>query len=619
MRIEHSTLTETKRPNPQDQVSLRILASTDLHMNLLGYDYYRDQADPGVGLSRTATLIAKARTEAARFGAATLLLDNGDSLQGAPLGEQPSASAIHPLMRAFQLLNYDAIGVGNHDFNFGIETLESILRDAPCPVICSNMQAVLPDIQLPFVTSAILERRIPAHPNAPPVRIGLLSVLPEQTMRWDAHQLKGRVQVVNMVQAARTTSAALRAEGCDVVIALAHTGVGHVADPDDSENALQRLALIDDIDALIGGHTHLHLPDPAIPFSKPVVMPGSFGSHLGVIDLRLKHDHDGWALDGWDCGLHPISQRNDTGELVPKVIEDAALVSVLADDHAATIKRINEPVGYSAHSLHSFFTFFAPDRALALVACAQAAALRALAVSDLPVISAVSPCKFGARTGPDYFTNVAAGPLYRRHVADLHVFPNLLNAVTLSGAMVIEWLEMSAGLFNQVTPGSCGTALVNPDRAGHNFDVLHGLDYQIDLSVPARFHASGKLADRHAHRIRDPRWNGQPIDPDQQFVVAVNSHRVVGGGNFSMVLQAKQLPLPRQAIGDIIYDYLNGTLPADPLAMAPPPWCLASLPGTQALVYTGPAARPYLDELSHLDLPLPQLTEDGFLQLRIPL
>jgi 2',3'-cyclic-nucleotide 2'-phosphodiesterase/3'-nucleotidase len=599
------------------------MASTDLHMNLLGYDYYSDRVDPSIGLSRTATLIAKARDEATGFGAATLLLDNGDALQGAPLGDQFNAAVAHPLMRAFHLLNYDAIGLGNHDFNFGIKTLDGILRDAPCPVICSNMTSVSPETQLPFVTSAVLERRIPAQPEAPPVRIGLLSVLPEQTLQWDAHQLKGRVEVVNMVQAARTTSAALRADGCDVIIALAHTGVGHAADPDNSENALQRLALIDDIDVLIGGHTHLHLPDPANPFSKPVVMPGAFGSHLGVIDLCLNHGPDGWTLDGWDCGLRAISRRSKTGELRSQVAEDAALISSLAKDHAATLSRINQPVGQCMQSLHSYFTFFSPDRSLALVAGAQAAALRPLldgsAASELPLLSAVSPCKFGARTGPTYYTDVAVGPLYRRHVADLHVFPNLLNAVTLSGVEVLEWLEMSAGLFHQVAPGSSHTELVNPDRVGHNFDVLYGLDYQIDLSVPARFHASGKLANSQAHRIRDPRWNGQPIDADQQFVVAVNSHRAVGGGNFSMVPQARQLPLPLLSIQDIIYDYLNGTLPTDPLAAAPPPWRLASLPGTQVIAYTGPGALAYLDELSHLDLDPPILTSDGFLQIKIPL
>ncbi len=622
-RIEHSPVTDTALSKPQRQVSLRVLATTDLHMNLLGHDYFGDRLNPVIGLSRTATLIARARKEADDMGAATLLLDNGDGLQGTPLGELPNNTKPHPLMQAFQVLDYDAIGLGNHDFNYGLEALQRTLSDAPCPVICSNMTALAADTKLPFVTSAVLERQLPSCPEAPPIKIGLLSVLPMQTLQWDAHLLAGRVQIENTVQAARAASATLRAAGCDLIIALAHTGLGQDTEATDSENTLQHLALIDDIDALVGGHTHLQLPGPAVPFAKPVVMPGSLGSHLGVIDLRLEHDLDGWHLTDWDCELRAIAKRNNSGQLVPQVAETPEFVTALAKAHSATRTWMSKPVGHSPQSLHSFFTFFAPDRALALVASAQAAALRPLladcAEGGLPLLSAVSPYKFGGRAGPSHYTDVPAGPLCRRHVADLHVFPNQLNAVSLSGAQVLEWLEMSAGVFNHVAPGSYDTALVNPDRAGHNFDSLHGLTYQIDLSVLARFHGSGHLADANAHRIRTPCWNGLPLDPEQQFVVAINSHRAGGGGNFTMVQQASHLSLPRRPIQNVLYDYLNGSLPADPLATAPPPWHFSSLPDTKVLAFTGPTARQHLHELADLNLAPGEMTTNGFLKLHLPL
>lgn len=622
-RQAHRTLTDTDLSKSQRQASLRVLATTDLHMNLLGHDYFGDRAVPGIGLSRTATLIKQARGEAVDMAAATLLVDNGDGLQGTPLGELADNTAPHPLMQAFQVLKHDAIGLGNHDFNYGLEALERALSDAPCPVICSNMTAVDADTKLPFVTSAVLERQFPSYPETPPIKIGLLSVLPLQTLQWDAHLLAGRVQIENTVQAARATSAALRAAGCDLVIALAHTGLGQDNEATDSENTLQHLALIGDIDALVGGHTHLQLPDPDVPFAKPVVMPGSLGSHLGVIDLRLEHSVNGWQLTGWDCELRAIAKRNETGHLAPLVVEDPVFVSALAKAHNDTRTRMSQPVGHNPQSLHSFFTFFAPDRALALVARAQAAALQPLlantAEGKLPLLSAVSPYKFGGRAGPAHYTDVPAGPLCRRHVADLHIFPNQLNAVSLSGAQVLEWLEMSAGVFNQVALGSSDTALVNPDRAGHNFDSLHGLTYQIDLSVPARFHASGHLADANAHRVRTPCWNGQPLDPEQQFVVAINSHRAGGGGNFTMVHQAPHLSLPRRPIQDVLYDYLNGSLPADPLATAPPPWHFSSLPNTKVLAFTGPTARQHLHELADLNLAPGEMTANGFLKLHLPL
>ena len=622
-RIEHRTLTKAGITMSQRRATLRVLATTDLHMNLLGYDYYANKPDPGVGLSRCATLIAQARIEAAETGAATLLVDNGDALQGTPLGDLPDTTRPHPLMRAFQVLKYDAVGLGNHDFNYGLETLTRVLNDAPCPAICSNMSAMPSEQPLPFVSSAVLERQFPNTPDAPQLKIGLLSVLPQQTLQWDAHLLSGRVNIADMVQTARNTSAALRTEGCDVVIALAHSGLSHKADASDTENALHLLAELDDIDALIGGHTHLLLPDAKFPFSKPVVMPGAHGSHLGVIDLQLSHNSDGWKVDDWDCELRSIAKRNQDGRLENQVAEDTTLAAALAQDHQATLDWMQQPVGHSPQPLYSFFTFFAPDRALALVANAQAAALRPLLKGgpgeDLPLLSAVSPCKFGARAGPGSYTDVAAGPLCRRHVADLHVFPNRLSAAILSGSQVLEWLEMSASLFNQVTPGTRDTVLVNSDWAGHNFDVLHGLEYQIDLSFPARFHSSGQLADSSARRIRHASWNNQPLSPDQKFVVALNSHRAGGGGNFAVLPQAEHLSLPSHSIQQAIFDYLSGNLPTDPLSAASAPWSFSSHPDTEVVAFTGPAAQSHLHELTHLNLAPPQITPDGFLKLQIPL
>ncbi len=595
-------------------------------MSLLSHDYYADQPDPSTGLSRTASLIARARTEAEASGAACLLVDNGDGLQGAPLGDKlpENPGRLHPLMQAFETLKYDAAGLGNHDFNYGLDRLRRVLADAPCPVICSNMTAAEPGLQLPFAPHAVLERSLPAAgPEDPPLRIGLFSVLPPQTLQWDSHHLAGRVQITPVMETARRTVQALKAAGCDAVVALAHTGLGPEAEHPGMENALRPLARLPGIDAIVAGHTHLLLPSEDEPFSKPVVMPGSLGSHLGVIDLELRRNGTGWKVTGGRCALRPIARRTPGGEVKPLVPEDPGFCAALAEDHAATRRRMEEPVGYSSRALHSYFTFFAPDPALSLVACAQAAAVRPLlagtAAAALPLLSAVSPAKFGARAGPGYYTDVDAGPLCLRHVADLYVFPNELRAVIVSGAQLLDWLEMSAGLFNQITPGSSGQPAVNPERAGHNFDILHGLSYEIDLAAPSRFTPRGQLADPHARRIRNARWNGAPLRERQQFAVAVNSYRAAGGGHFRTLEHAVQMPLPPLQVRDTVRDYLAGRLPEDPLAEAPAPWRLAPMPGTEIRISTGPGARPHLHELDTSRVAAKGLTEDGFLSLAVAL
>lgn len=619
---------------PQSSGLLRILATTDLHSNLLSHDYYADRPDPGVGLSRVASLIAQARKQVHSVGGAAVLLDNGDALQGAPIGEsrlsaqretvgKSAASAPHPLMSAFSVLSYDAIGLGNHDFNYGIPVLEQILQDAPCPVICSNMHPVDRDKELPFVKQTILERRLEALPEAPVLKIGILSVLPPQTMIWDAHLLRGKVRIQDMVQAAVSRAADLKAAGCDLVVALAHTGIGSAEPIPEMENALRPIAAIEDIDAVVGGHTHLVLPDPSHPFAKPVVMPGAHGSHLGQIDLHLSHDAQGWHIHDWQAVAQPISRRDDWGCLIAMAEEDPQLLQVLSVAHGETQARMKEPVGSCETTLHSYFTLFGQDRGLALAACAQIAALRPMlegtAAGNLPLLSAVSPGKFGGRSGPESYTNIAAGDLCMRNVADLQIFPNELRVVVISGAQLLDWLEMSAGMFNQIVPGSTGEELINLDRAGHNFDVIFGLEYEIDPSQPPRFSSSGLLINPDAHRIRNARWNGLAVTGGQHFAVATNSYRVSGGGNFKMVQEAARMQLSPLKVRDAIRGYVGGHLPRDPLAHAPYPWQLCAMPGTEVTVYVGPAARSFLSELPAGLAEDRGVTPTGFLKLNLSL
>ncbi|ATG36917.1 MULTISPECIES: 5'-nucleotidase C-terminal domain-containing protein [Phaeobacter] len=610
--------------------SLRILATTDLHANLLSHDYYSDQPDPALGLSRVATLIAQARREAAANGAVTLLLDNGDSIFGTPIAERPlelSDVRPAPVARAFDLLNYDAIGLGNHDFDFGLDQLRQALLRINCPVLCSNMRALNPQLSLPFCQSVVLERVLPGADNTAPLRIGLLSVLPMQTLKWAAHALHGKVTIDDMVQSASKHSAALRRNGCDIVVALAHTGIGETGAAYGIENALHPLANLGSLDAIIGGHTHLTLPDPRHPVSVPIVMPGAHGSHLGVIDLSIRLSTGRWDVTYASSALRPIAERRPTCDtdsvLTPLVDEDTSVIEALAEDHAETRSRMAQPVGRTSQPLHSYFTFLGHDQALALVARAQAAAVRPAltdtVASNLPLLSAAAPGKFGARSGPSNYTDVPVGQMYMRHVVDIQPFPNELRTVVLNGAQLRAWLEMSAGLFNQIAPGSSGEPLLDNDRAGHNFDVIFGVQYDIDVSAPARFAIDGELANPDSHRIRNLRWKGAPVRDSQHFAVAVSSYRIGGGGNFAMAQSATPLPIPPLRVRDVIRDYVAGRLDRDPLEHAPAPWRLVSHASTEAEIFTGPGARAYLSDLDPSRHSLRGTTPDGFLRIGVRL
>jgi len=617
---------------------LRLLCTTDLHMNLTGFDYSSNQPNPGTGLTRTASLIAAARAKADQNGAAVVLLDNGDALQGSPLGDRAITDAasgeMHPLMRAFSHLRYDTIGLGNHDFNFGLKPLEKVLDQAPCSVIASNLRRLESGILPKLEQHAVLSRDIRIGGQTHKVRIGVLSLLPPQTVLWDANLLQGRVAVDDIVRCAAEHVPALRAAGCAVVVVLAHTGVSDYAHVPGQENAVIPLAAVPGIDAIFAGHTHLVLPgsdhqryhlvnaDAGTIYDTPVAMAGYAGSHLAQIDLRLALDRDkGWRIVESSSSVHAVAQRDQRGQIISQIAGDAELGKMLAPYHEETLKQMRQPVGQSPRTLHSCFALVSGDAGLRLIASAQARGiapyLQDLGCADLPLLSAAAPAKFGGRSGPRSFTQVPAGTITRRHIEDLVPFPNELRAIIVTGQNLRDWLEMAVSLFNQMTPGEEETELLDPDWPGNAFDVIYGLGYRIDLSAPPRFQPDGQIANPGAERIRDLLYQDQPVARDREFVVALNSYRANGGGNVAALQGARHLQLPRLAIRDVLTAYLEQA--NAPTGYDVEPWSFVPIPGKRVMLHTCPSARQYLHELADRDVRDCGTDPMGFLQLSLRL
>lgn len=603
---------------------VRILATTDLHMHLTGFDYYTDTPDPTLGLTRTASLIRAARQEAS--DALVLLVDNGDAIQGTPLGEWAARNDTpHPLMQAFTKLDYDAVGLGNHDFGFGLPKLDNILSQAPCPVLCSNLHRL--DGQQTWQRYTILDRTVPVGDQNIPLRIGLISVLPPQTTCWEEHHLNGTVIADDILTTARELTVLLRAKGCDLIVMLAHSGLGQSEAAEGMENAVIPLAAIDGIDAIVAGHTHLTLPSRAnantsylnqtkgLVHGTPVVMAGSAGSYLGVIDLVVAPRPDaGFSIAECRAELRPFLVAGAA------VDEDQDMVRLLADAHRQTRDAVAKPVAQVSDAMHSYFSFCLPDRGLALAAAAQASAVRPFlhgsALEELPLLSAVAPAKSGGRAGPRHYTNVPAGQICLRHVADLYPYSNELRAIQINGAELLDWLEMSASVFNQLG-SDFETDLINPERAGYNFDVIFGLSYQIDLSQPARFDVEGRVIDPDNRRVRDLQIGGQSVPPTQRFVLACNNYRTSGGGHFPAASAAQHINLPPLDIKDLVRDYLSDRLPPDPITRHPYPFTLAAQAGTKTVLRTGPGALKHIDELLKFDPKVLSPDDTGFERIHL--
>ncbi len=424
----------------------------------------------------------------------------------------------------------------------------------------------------------------------------------------------------------------MREEGAEIVIALSHSGIGQQAYADNLENASIPLAAVDGIDAIVTGHSHLDFPGPkfdglpgvdngkGLISGKPGVMGGFWGSHLGLIDLLLERDSGQWRVIGSASEARPIFRREDK-QVIAGVGDKPEVLSAAQKDHEATLAYVRTPVGKTSAPLYSYFALVADDPSVQIVSQAQIWYIRDMLKDtehrDLPVLSAAAPFKAGGRGGAEYYTDVPAGDIAIKNVADLYLYPNTVQAVVINGDDVRNWLEMSAGIFNRIAPGSVDASLINGDFPSYNFDVIDGVTYRIDLSQPAKYDRDGKLANPGGNRIRDLEFDGKPIDPAQKFIVASNNYRAGGGGNFPGIASDKVVFVAPDTNRDVIVRYIMDQGTINPSADAN--WSFAPQKDTSVLFESGPKARQFLAELKTVKIEDAGDGSDGFARLRIKL
>ncbi|MEW9576977.1 bifunctional 2',3'-cyclic-nucleotide 2'-phosphodiesterase/3'-nucleotidase [Bacillus toyonensis] len=569
--------------NGESTVNLRILETSDIHVNLMNYDYYQTKTDNKVGLVQTATLVNKAREEAKN----SVLFDDGDALQGTPLGDYVAnkindpknpvdPSYTHPLYRVMNLMKYDVISLGNHEFNYGLDYLNKVISKTKFPVINSNVYKDDKDNneendQNYFKPYHIFEKEVEDESGQKQkVKIGVMGFVPPQVMNWDKANLEGKVKAKDIVETAKKMVPKMKAEGADVIVALAHSGVDKSGYNVGMENASYYLTEVTGVDAVLMGHSHTEVKD--VFNGVPVVMPGVFGSNLGIIDMQLKKVSGKWEVQKEQSKpqLRPIADSKGN----PLVQSDQNLVNEIKDDHQATIDYVNTAVGKTTAPINSYFSLVQDDPSVQLVTNAQKWYVEKLFAENgqyskykgIPVLSAGAPFKAGGRNGATYYTDIPAGTLAIKNVADLYVYPNTLYAVKVNGAQVKEWLEMSAGQFNKIDPKETKEQpLVNIGYPTYNFDILDGLKYEIDVTQPAKYDKDGKVVNANTNRIINMTYEGKPVADNQEFIVATNNYRG-SSQTFPGVSKGEVVYQSQDETRQIIVKYMQETPVINPAA-----------------------------------------------------
>lgn len=625
----------TPRAVAAGALRLRLLATTDLHGQILSYDYFANRPQYGMGLAQTAALIAAARAEVP----GAILLDNGDFLQGSALTElaarlsaRPGRRRPHPAIAAFNALGYDAAALGNHEFNYGLALLQEAVAAAHFPVLSANVALELgarpTQDRLLCPPYALIRRELAdASGHRHPLTVGVLGLTPPQIVDWDRHHLAGRIVVRGMVEAARAWLPEMQRAGADLVVCLAHTGVAPAAAAGSagsagysgargSEACAADLAALPGVAAVIAGHSHLVWPPQPLPgqpsppapeariAGKPVVQPGHSGTHLGVIDLWLQPGPQGWRVADSRAGA--ISASEIVAGLPQEVIRAAAapLRRELAADHRATLGWMRRGLGETPVALHSYFAAVAPSAAMQLLADAKVdhvrRALRGSPEGALPILASVTPFRMGGRGGALNFTEIAPGPLTLRNVLDLYPFPNTLIAEEVTGAQLARRLEAAVRLYRSLRPGVADQPLIDPGRPGTLFEVIPGLGYRIDLS-------------RADGRISALTLNGRPLAPEARVVVVTNSFRAAA----FPVPGARLVLDDRVPSSEVLADWLRRG--GRPRAAQPPGWGFAPMPGTSIVFDSGARALRHLDEVAHLAPQFLGVTPQGFHRFRLHL
>lgn len=472
-------------------LTLQLLSTTDMHGHVMPQEVFSLKAR-NQGWARLAPLIQSLKARNPN----TLLVDCGDTIQGEPLNyvrhtlrrdlPDPSAAVMNHL-------GYAAMAVGNHEFNFGLEILREVEGQCRFPWLSANTVSVK-DGRPAFKPYVVLQ--------SGGVKVGLLGLTTPGIPRWEEPAHYAGLRFEDTVAAARTWVPVLRErEGVDVVIVAMHSGLGELVGAPGDENAALRLAdTVPGVDVLLTGHTHKALSTSHKGI--PIVQAECYGRSLAKVDLGLRKEGGRWRVVSREASL--LKPAED-GPLDPEVL------TLTADLRKETEAYLDTPAAPLEVELDGRFARM-EDTAMMQLLLDH---MRKATGAQLAALPCFSPWAY-----------LPKGPTSVRQWYALLPYENRLAVIRVSGAQLRAYLEHAATYYN--VPAL--PELLSGRLLGYDFDLVQGVSYALDLMRP------------FGQRVKDLRFQGQPVRPDQTFSLALTTYRLHGGGGYMDAIGFKGQP-----------------------------------------------------------------------------
>ncbi|MFN8665659.1 MAG: 5'-nucleotidase C-terminal domain-containing protein [Gemmatimonadaceae bacterium] len=493
-----------------DSTQIVVAATTDVHGRLRGWDYYADAPDTLRGLSRSATIVDSVRR--ARPGH-VVLVDAGDLLQGNPLAyvaARVDSAAPHPVIAAMNAMQYDAAALGNHEFNYGIPTLDKALGQAKFPFLSANTYRI--NGQRAYPASTVVQRG--------GVRVGIVGATTPGVMVWDRDNVAGRLQLKDIVTEVAREVQAVRTRS-DAVVVVVHSGLGEPASYDTvstglpSENVGARIAReVPGVNLIVIGHSHKELADTVIN-GVTIVQARNWATSVALATMTLTHDGRAW---------HVARTRGtivrDAGHA-----EHPAVLAATQRAHEQTVRWVNQTLGTTPVAWR-----------------ADSARVRDTPLIDfmLEVERKVAGTDLASTAAFDIGASLDAGPVTVAEVARLYPYDNTLRAVRITGKQLREYLEFSSRYYRTAGTPEAAQSPTDPSVPGYNFDIVAGADYTIDISRPL------------GSRVTRLQVKGRDVTDGDSFTLALNNYRQTGGGGYAMLRGAPLIYDKQEEIRDLL-------------------------------------------------------------------